>query len=102
MDDPYAELKAHFAGAGDVTINSGKGAQGMKLGNKMFAMFYKGDLLLKFAPERVAELIASGTGQAFDPGTGAPMSDRVLIPITQQDVWISLAEESRRYAGSKP
>ena len=41
MDDPYAELKAHFAGADDVTINSGKGSQGMKLGKKMFAMFLR-------------------------------------------------------------
>jgi hypothetical protein len=36
MDDPYAELKEHFAGSDDVTVNSGKGAQGMKLGKKMF------------------------------------------------------------------
>ena len=102
MDDPYAELKAHFAGADDVTINSGKGSQGMKLGKKMFAMFYKGDLLLKFAPERVTELVASGEGQAFDPGTGVPMSDRVLIPSARKDIWISLSEESRRHARSRP
>ena len=102
VDDPYAELKAHFAGSDDVTVNSGKGAQGMKLGKEMFAMFYKGDLLLKFAPERVAELVASGEGQAFDPGTGAPMPDRVLIPVARQDAWISLSEESRRSAGAKP
>jgi hypothetical protein len=70
----------------------------MKLGKKMFAMLYKGDLLLKLAPDRVAELVASGEGQAFDPGTGAPMADRVLIPTAHQDLWISLSEESRRYA----
>jgi len=104
VDDPYAELKAHFAGGGadDVTVNSGKGAQGIKLGKKMFAMFYKGELLRKFVPERVAELVASGEGQAFDPGAGAPLADRVLISAARKDAWIALCEESLRYAAARP
>jgi hypothetical protein len=101
MDDPYAELKAHFAGVDDVTVNSGRGSQGIKLGKKMFAMFYKGDLLLRFPPERVGALIAAGKGSAFDPGTGTNMADRILVPQSQTADWISLSEESHAYAASK-
>lgn len=100
MDDPYLEVKAHFAKVDDVTVNSGRGSQGMKLGKKMFVMFYKGDILVKLPPERISELVASGDGQAFDPGTGTPMPDRVLIPASRRDLWIPLCEESRQYVAS--
>lgn len=45
MSDPYYDLRAHFEEIEDVTVNSGKGSQGPKLGNRMFAMFY--DLALR-------------------------------------------------------
>ena len=96
--DPYAEVKAHFANVEGVVVNEGRGAQGMKVGGKMFAMFYKGELLLKFPPKRAAELIASGSALPHDPGTGKPMKDRVLIPASQKEHWITLCEESSRHA----
>jgi hypothetical protein len=101
MDDPYAEVKAHFDAVDAVTVNAGKGAQGMKLGTKMFTMFYKGDLVVQLAPERVTELVESGEAQAFDPGTGKPMKDRVLVPAQAKDRWIEFAEESQAYMESR-
>ena len=98
MDDPYAEVKAHFADLDGAAVNSGKGSQGIKFGKKMFVMFYKGQLLVKLSPERVTELVESGEGLAFDPGTGKTMKDRVLIPQEGRDSWIGLCEESMRYA----
>jgi hypothetical protein len=98
MTDPYAEIKAHFAGVGGVVVNEGKGAQGMKAGGKMFAMFYKGQLLLKFPPDRAAELIAAGQALPHDPGTGKPMKDRVLIPDSARETWIALCEESLKHS----
>ena len=100
MSDPYADVKAHFETVDEVTVNAGKGSQGLKLGKKMFAMFYKGKLVVRLSPERVAELVASGEGQAFDPGTGRPMPDRVAIPVEQSDDWVAFCEESQLYAES--
>jgi hypothetical protein len=97
MDDPYAALREHFSTIEGVEINTGRGSQGMKTGGKMFVMFYKGQILVKLSPDRVAEVIEGGDGQAFDPGTGIPMRDRVLIPDTKKDLWIQYAEESRKY-----
>lgn len=94
MPDPYEQLRNHFTDHDRIVVNSGRGAQGMKVGAKMFAMFYKGDLVLSFPPPRVKELIESGEGLPFDPGTGKPMKNRVLIPATKTDSWITLAEES--------
>ncbi|MBT7788255.1 MAG: hypothetical protein HN757_05185 [Calditrichaeota bacterium] len=94
MSDPYAEIKEHFSGVEEVIVNSGRGAQGMKVSTKMFAMFYKGDLVLNMPPDRVAELIAAGEGLPFDPGTGKFMKNRILIPAKMKNSWITLSEES--------
>ncbi|MGL1893631.1 MAG: MmcQ/YjbR family DNA-binding protein [Spirochaetaceae bacterium] len=94
MNDIYTELKTYFGKVEDVVVNSGKGAQGIKYEGKMFAMFYKGDLTLKFDPDRVLELIDSGQALPHDPGTGKPMKDRVLIPSAKKDTWIELTKES--------
>jgi hypothetical protein len=77
-------------------VNAGSGAQGIKANSVMFAMFYKGDLLLRLPPARVQELVERGDGRPYDPGTG-PMKDRVLVPYDEQSSWIPLAEESLEY-----
>ena len=46
MSDSYAFVKTHFERVAGVTVNDGRGAQGLKVGGKMFAMFFKGRLLL--------------------------------------------------------
>ncbi|MCP4295638.1 MAG: MmcQ/YjbR family DNA-binding protein [Proteobacteria bacterium] len=97
MNDIYAELKKFFNQIDTVVVNEGKGAQGIKYSGKMFAMFYKGELTLKFSPERVIELIESGKGFPYDPGTGKPMKDRVLIPASKCDKWIELTQQSLEY-----
>lgn len=92
--DPYAGIKAHFTQRSDVTVNAGRGSQGLKVAAKLVAMFYKGRLVVKLPPARVAELIETGVGVAFDPGTGKAMKDRVAIPQANRECWIDLCEEA--------
>ncbi|MCA9671428.1 MAG: hypothetical protein KC503_37785 [Myxococcales bacterium] len=99
MTDPYASVKAHFEDVEGVIVNAGRGAQGLKVGKKMFAMFYKGDLLLTLPEARVEALIAAGRGLPFDPGTGKVMKNRVLIPASKKRTWIKLCEEAAEAAG---
>lgn len=95
--DPYAELKIHFSKDKDVLVNSGRGAQGIKYNGKMFVMFYKGNLVVKLAPSRIKELINENIGAPFDPGTGKPMKDRLLIRFSKKDHWIKISEESKKF-----
>lgn len=97
MSEVYSTIRAAFEKIDDAEVNSGTGAQGIKHKGKMFAMFYKGDLTLKFSPERVTELIESGQAEPHDPGTGKPMKDRVLIPAAKSRTWVQLAKESLEY-----
>lgn len=101
MSDVYSEVKSFYQGSDEVTVNVGKGAQGLKIGKKMFVMFYKGNLLAILAPERVMELVSSGTGLPHDPGTGTAMKDRILIPPERREEWINICEESRKYFVSR-
>jgi hypothetical protein len=55
-------------------------------------MFYKGDLVVKLAPDRIKELISENIGEPFDPGTGNLMKDRMLIRVTKKDHWIKISE----------
>ena len=99
MTDPYASVKAHFKKVAGVTVNAGRGSQGLKVGKKMFAMFFRGDLLLTLPPERVEALIAGGRGLPYDPGTGKVMKNRLLIPAAKKRAWIKLCEEAAAAAG---
>ena len=96
-EEIYADLKEYFAKDSRVVVSAGKGAQGVKFEGKMFIMFYKGDIVIKLSPERIKELIEVGDGLPFDPGTGKPMKDRVLIPQKKRQFWIPLGEESKMY-----
>jgi hypothetical protein len=100
MADVYAEVAHHFQGPGSVTVNTGRGAQGIKIAvkgkEKMIIMFSKGDLLVQFSPERTAELISLKVGLAYDPGTKTDERSR-LVPGKEQGYWITYREESIGY-----
>jgi len=70
MVDPYAEVKAHFSNVAGVTVNDGQGAQGLKIGSKMFVMFHKGQLLVQFSPTRVSQLGAIRVIPVLNPIAG--------------------------------
>ena len=97
MADIYEEIKTHFSTDNDVTVLSGRGAQGIKLGKKLIVMFLKGNLLVKLPEERVSEIIAAGDGEPYDPGTGKPMKNWVLVTETRRDLWIKISEEAKQY-----
>jgi hypothetical protein len=93
----YVEIRNHFSKISEVTVLSGSGAQGMKIGKKMFAFFTKGHIMLKLSQERVTELIDSGEGLSYDPGTGKTMKNMVIIPVSNKKSWIKYCEESLNY-----
>ena len=101
MSEIYDEVKAHFRDRAGVTVNEGRGAQGIKVAvrgkQKMIIMFSKGDLLVQYSPQRTQQLIAQKAGLAYDPGTGKPMKDRVLFLARDKKHWIDYCEESIAY-----
>ena len=57
-------------------------------------MLRRGHLVVKLPAPRVAALIGAGAGLEFDAGRGRPMRQWVAVVTADDDVWLSLAEES--------
>lgn len=96
--DVYQTLKDHFADDPRVTVNSGKGAQGIKVKvknkDKMIIMFSKGDLLLQMPPTTIDELINKGKGEPYEVSPGRVMKDRIVIPVSKKRSWKALCERA--------
>ncbi|MSP78487.1 MAG: hypothetical protein EXR67_02875 [Dehalococcoidia bacterium] len=85
--------------AGDKAVSAAQlfGALGLKVGNKAFAMLYKGSLVVKLPAARVQALTNSRTGEPFDPGMGRPMKEWIAIGPQQEAQWVNLSKEARDF-----
>lgn len=96
--DVYKTLKDHYCDDPRVTVNTGKGAQGIKVKiknkDKMIIMFAKGDLLLQMPPDVVAELIGKDKGLSYELAPGRVMKDRILVPVARKRIWKSMCERA--------
>ena len=76
------------------------GSEGLKVGGKVFAMLFKGKLVVKLPRERAEALIASGRGESFDPGHGRLMKEWVAVEPHTKGEWLKLIEEARNFVAS--
>jgi hypothetical protein len=75
------------------------GSAGLRVEGKIFAMYIDGELIVKLPAGRVGELIASGDGRPWGPGTGRVMKEWVAVSQAAGDSWGELAAEARRFVG---
>ena len=90
----WSEVKEHFLKSSDVQ----KQGEALKTKKKMFAMFSKGNYVVKLPKERVEELINSEDGLPYDPGNGRIMKEWVIIPEEHSVRWVELASEAKKFA----
>jgi len=83
-----------------VTQSKMFGSRGLRIGGKVFAMLYKGKLVVKLSQDRVNSLLASGDGKRFDPGHGRVMKEWVAIKPFSKDEWLDLANEAKDFVAS--
>jgi hypothetical protein len=98
-EEHYAAIAAALVKAKGVTISSrrGFGQGGLMIHGKLFAVLRGATLLLKLPADRVAELIASKEGGAFDAGKGKPMREWVTIGPHAHAKWLQLAREALQF-----
>ena len=81
-----------------VTAGTGFGRSvGLRISNKIFAMFSNDELILKLPRNRVGELIESGEGHAWGPGTGKIMKEWVAVSSDATQNWAALVVEARAF-----
>ena len=99
-DAGYKKVIRAFSADGRVTVGDGKGfgAGGLKVDGKLFALVSsRGEFVAKLPKQRVAELVAKGKGDAFDPGHGRRMKE--WIALRDGSEFLPLAREARKFVG---
>jgi hypothetical protein len=106
LRERFDALVAAFAGRPGVTLpgqggGRGFGADALRVSGAIFAMRSRGCLVLKLPRDRVAALVAAGTGLPFDAGKGTPMGEWVAVADGDDAAWLSLAEEAFAFVGGR-
>jgi len=95
----YGEVVASHLPHQGVTTSRMFGTDCLKISGKVFAMHFKGALVVKLPAARVAELTALGAA-IFDPGHGRPMKEWVSISPALPSDWLDLTIEARNYVSA--
>jgi hypothetical protein len=102
-EERYEDLVGEFEGTDGFTPppgGSGFGRGALRYRRKIFAMFVRGELVVKLPGPRVDELVAAGHGVRFDANKGTPMREWFsLYPESALD-WPALAREALDFARS--
>ena len=96
VDPRFARVIEAFVQDRRVSQTKMFGSVGLKMGGKVFAIFYKGKFVAKLPGERVDAIVASGKGDHFDPGHGRPSKEWVAVS-GESPPWTGLAEEAYRF-----
>jgi len=106
LAERYEDLIDEFAGAdgreGDGVTppsgGSGFGRGALRYRGKIFAMFVRGQLVLKLPRGRVDELVADGQGTRFDANKGTPMKEWFSLDPESDLAWSPLAREALAFS----
>lgn len=97
----FEDLVSEFSDTDGVTLphgGGGFGRSGLRYRGKIFAMFVRGDLVVKLPARRVDELVAAGYGQRFDANKGTPMREWFAAYPDCPLTWSALAREALDFA----
>ena len=99
----YAAVVEELRSGPGVTQGSpgkGFGASALKVGGKIFAMLSSREqFVVKLPRQRVDQLIASGSGERFDPGHGRIMKEWLALAPDSGEDWLALAREAKEFVG---
>lgn len=87
----FDSVANRFLGEPGVTEGQMFGMPVLKVGGKVFAGLWEGQLVVKLPAARVAELIAAGNGSPFAPMAGRTMKEWVLVGADEERAAEALA-----------
>lgn len=88
--------KAQLARAG-ITSARMFGSTALKVGGKVFAVLYKGRLVLKLSEEEVATIVRAKEGVLFDPGHGRTSPTWVSLDPATIKKWPTWTDRAKAY-----
>jgi hypothetical protein len=97
----FEDLLDEFNDTEGVTLphgGSGFGRSALRYHGKIFAMFVRGQLVVKLPERRVDELVGAGNGTRFDANKGTPMREWFAVGPMCPVPWAKLAAEALDFA----
>jgi len=77
----------------------GFGANGLTVGGSIFAMVVRGRLVVKIDRDRVAALVAAGSGKPLETSTGKRMKEWVSLDPEHDEAFRALVREALTFVG---
>jgi hypothetical protein len=96
----FATVTEHFTGLPGVTTARMFGSTCLKMSGKVFAVGYKGRLVLKLPPDEVTGLLDRGRAVLFDPGHGRVSKEWVSVAPEPAPAWLALARSARDFVST--
>ncbi|MDQ7808294.1 hypothetical protein Q5425_31560 [Amycolatopsis sp. A133] len=96
----FDALVDEFTGRPGITppgATGGFGRTALRAHGRIFAMFVRGQLVLKLPRARVDDLVESGHGVRFDANKGTPMKEWLALDPGSTQPWSALAEEALEF-----
>jgi hypothetical protein len=94
VSDPWEDLVRRNEG-GAVTRGKMFGCEGLRTGRKFFTIRWHEQLVVKLPADRLAEVIAAGQGEPFEPMEGRRMNGWTVLGDSADRS--GLVEEARAY-----
>ncbi len=93
----FAAVAERLLGEPDVDEGTGFGSMpGLRTEGKIFAMLYRGGLVVKLPAQRCSELVDAGSASPFEIGRRR-MREWACFRHIDADEWLALATEARAF-----
>jgi hypothetical protein len=97
----FEDMLGEFSDIDGVSLphgGSGFGRSALRYRGKIFAMFVRGDLVVKLSQQRVDELVAAGHGERFTANKETPMREWFAAAPDCPLPWSRLAADALTFA----
>ncbi|GAB3134956.1 hypothetical protein GCM10027258_06750 [Amycolatopsis stemonae] len=103
-EEKFEALVDEFTGEPGITppgATGGFGRTALRVNGRIFAMFVRGQLVLKLPKAQVDELVEGGDGVRFDANKGTPMKEWLALGNDSKRAWPALAREALDFVDGK-
>jgi hypothetical protein len=101
-EERFEAVVDEFTGQPGITppgATGGFGRGALRAKGRIFAMFVRGQLVLKLPKPRVDGLVDAGHGVRFDANKGTPMKEWLALSDDSELAWPDLAREALEFVG---
>lgn len=104
LEARFGDLVDDLVGLDGVTppgSTSGFGRSAIRVHGKIFAVYVRGQLVVKLPKARVDALVSAGEGARFDANKGTPMKEWLALDPESDLDWRPLAREALAFVAAR-